>query len=313
MLGLLRGEGDSIVPDLTPQPGTAQLPALVERMCAARTPGQARRRRWDAEAAAPACDLDVVPDRPGSTHQHVKHAGDSVTARVDLRDRLAPSRSRSPTTVVRGSRRWVPVTACRDDRAGHDLRRDDLGRAPPRGRLPREGDPAARGAQMTRIRVLIVDDQALGTRWVPLDPRGQPDLDVVGEAEDGREAVEAVASSSPDVMLMDIRMPRMDGIAATAGSWPPSGAAPGAHADHVRPRRVRVPGAACRSERLPAQGALHLASWPVPSAPSPPATPCSPRIGPRHLIEDYVRRPRPLSANPTILSALTPARPRSCR
>lgn len=46
--------------------------------------------------------------------------------------------------------------------------------------------------------------------------QSQPDMDVVGEAEDGRQAVELVKEQKPDVVLMDIRMPNLDGIAATA-------------------------------------------------------------------------------------------------
>lgn len=65
------------------------------------------------------------------------------------------------------------------------------------------------------IRLLIVDDQSLirlGFRMV-LD--AEPDLDVVGEAADGVEAIAAVRALRPDVVLMDVRMPRMDGIEAT--------------------------------------------------------------------------------------------------
>jgi DNA-binding NarL/FixJ family response regulator len=74
-------------------------------------------------------------------------------------------------------------------------------------------------------RVVIADDQALlrdGFRSI-LDR--EPDLDVVAEAGDGVEALEAAARTSPDVVLMDIRMPRMDGLTATrrllAGPAPP--------------------------------------------------------------------------------------------
>jgi DNA-binding NarL/FixJ family response regulator len=65
------------------------------------------------------------------------------------------------------------------------------------------------------IRLLVVDDQALvrvGLRKI-LD--GEPDMAVVGEAEDGSRAVTAAAALRPDVVLMDVRMPGLDGIEAT--------------------------------------------------------------------------------------------------
>lgn len=66
------------------------------------------------------------------------------------------------------------------------------------------------------IRLLLADDQPLlrlGYRMV-LD--AEPDMTVVAEAGTGREAVEQVSQHAPDVVLMDVRMPEMDGIAATA-------------------------------------------------------------------------------------------------
>jgi DNA-binding NarL/FixJ family response regulator len=65
------------------------------------------------------------------------------------------------------------------------------------------------------IRVALVDDQALFRTGIRMLVASQPDLEVVGEAGDGREAVELAASARPDVILMDIRMPVMDGIEAT--------------------------------------------------------------------------------------------------
>ena len=70
---------------------------------------------------------------------------------------------------------------------------------------------------MTVIRVLLVDDQPLFRRGVRMLIDSQPDLTVVGEASDGEEAVTAATECSPDVVLMDIRMPHVDGIAGTRG------------------------------------------------------------------------------------------------
>lgn len=65
------------------------------------------------------------------------------------------------------------------------------------------------------IRVLIADDQAVVRAGLRMILEAQDDLQVVAEAEDGLEAVEAVRATLPDVALMDIRMPRLDGIEAT--------------------------------------------------------------------------------------------------
>lgn len=68
---------------------------------------------------------------------------------------------------------------------------------------------------MTEIRVLIADDQALVRAGFAKILGSEPDIAVVGEAADGSEAVQRTAQLRPDIVLMDIRMPRLDGIAAT--------------------------------------------------------------------------------------------------
>jgi len=65
------------------------------------------------------------------------------------------------------------------------------------------------------IRVALVDDQALFRAGIRMLVGSQPDLEFVGEAGNGVEAIALVAVTRPDVVLMDIRMPVMDGIAAT--------------------------------------------------------------------------------------------------
>jgi DNA-binding NarL/FixJ family response regulator len=65
------------------------------------------------------------------------------------------------------------------------------------------------------IRVLIADDQSLVRAGFRLVLENHPDLEVVGEASNGREAVHSAGRLEPDVVLMDIRMPELDGIAAT--------------------------------------------------------------------------------------------------
>jgi DNA-binding NarL/FixJ family response regulator len=65
------------------------------------------------------------------------------------------------------------------------------------------------------IRVLLVDDQPLLRSGFRMVLGAEPDLDIVGEAADGVEAVDLARRLSPDVVLMDVRMPRRDGVAAT--------------------------------------------------------------------------------------------------
>ena len=65
------------------------------------------------------------------------------------------------------------------------------------------------------IRVLLADDQALIRAGYRMILNAEPDLEVVGEAVNGRDAVHVARTTRADVVLMDIRMPEVDGIAAT--------------------------------------------------------------------------------------------------
>lgn len=65
------------------------------------------------------------------------------------------------------------------------------------------------------VRVLLVDDEALVRSGLRIIVDGEPDLEVVGEVDDGADVPAAVAATRPDVVLMDVRMPGLDGISAT--------------------------------------------------------------------------------------------------
>ncbi|MGH2662343.1 MAG: response regulator [Actinomycetota bacterium] len=89
----------------------------------------------------------------------------------------------------------------------------ETGERPGRG-LRGEGPDPAGGTDVT-IRVLIADDQALMRGGFRMILEAEEDIEVVGEAIDGRDALEQFGRFDPDVVVMDIRMPAMDGIEAT--------------------------------------------------------------------------------------------------
>jgi DNA-binding NarL/FixJ family response regulator len=155
------------------------------------------------------------------------------------------------------------------------------------------------------IRVLVADDQALVRGGFRSILETHPDIDVVGEAEDGRDALQQAATSAPDVVLMDIRMPRLDGIAATSAIL----AAPS-------PPKVLIlttfdlDDYVYQALRAGASGFL-LKSAPPRELADAIRTVASgdallaPEIT-RRLIEDYVTRPRPASRPNVAFDRLTP-------
>jgi len=154
------------------------------------------------------------------------------------------------------------------------------------------------------IRILIADDQELVRTGFRVVLDAEPDLEVVGEAADGQTALEASQALEPDVVLMDIRMPNLDGIEATrrlaAGDRSPRGLilttfdlddyvyeALRAGASGFLLKDVRASDL-CQAVRTVAAGEALL---------SPAIT--------RRLIESYTRRP-PTAAQPAALAELTP-------
>ena len=77
-------------------------------------------------------------------------------------------------------------------------------------------DKETQGTQVRLpARLVLVDDHALMRKGMKSMLLGEPDLEVIGEASDGQEALELCRSLRPDVVLMDVRMPQMDGLQAT--------------------------------------------------------------------------------------------------
>ena len=76
--------------------------------------------------------------------------------------------------------------------------------------------PAEEGSTVSEIRVVLVDDEPLLRHGLRMILEGAPGISVVGEAGNGKEGIELILAEEPDVALMDIRMPVMDGIEATA-------------------------------------------------------------------------------------------------
>ena len=155
------------------------------------------------------------------------------------------------------------------------------------------------------IRVLVADDQALVRGGFRSILETQPDIDVVGEAEDGRDAVRQAATSAPDVVLMDIRMPRLDGIAATS-----------AILAATRPPKVLIlttfdlDDYVYQALRAGASGFLLKSAPPRELADAIRTVAAgdallAPEIT-RRLIEDYVTRPRPVSRPDVGFDRLTP-------
>src|SRR5437764_11370873 len=105
------------------------------------------------------------------------------------------------------------AAGCRDARAGGGTGRSVRRRAAARWRVPRPGPSPDQERMM--IRVLLADDQALVRAGFRALLDAQEGIEVIEEANDGREAVQLAKKLRPDVILMDIRMPVLDGLAAT--------------------------------------------------------------------------------------------------
>ncbi len=156
------------------------------------------------------------------------------------------------------------------------------------------------------VRVLLADDQAMVREGLRLILDLQPDLEVVAEAGDGQAALRAAAEHHPDVVLMDIRMPVMDGLQATERLL--RGGRPGPRVlilttfgeDEYLYAAMRAGASGFLLKDSPRSALLHAVRTVAEGDAllDPVLT--------RRLIEDWVRRPPPGAGVPEALRALTP-------
>ncbi|MBM0258936.1 response regulator [Micromonospora sp. 4G55] len=222
VIGVLRAEvGGAETPE-RPQPTLADVPALI---------GECRAAGVRVSTEDLVVEPATVPAAVGRSAYRIvqegltnarKHAPGAVV-RVRLGRPAGRRADRGDPQPVAGggaARAGHPGGRHRPGghrRAGHPGRWPAGTRAGPGGRLPARRLAAVAGVtgEGAPIRVLIVDDDALVRAGLSMILGGVPDVRVVGEATDGAEVPAAVEAYAPDVVLMDIRMPRVDGLAAT--------------------------------------------------------------------------------------------------
>ena len=260
MLGLLRHPDDGADP-VEPAPGLAQLDELLDSF---RTLGLSSISRVGGVPAPLPAAVDLVAYRvvQESLTNVRKHAG-RAAAEVRLEQRPTalvitvtndgggvPARVPGGSSGHRSGEQRFRLIGMRD---GSTASAANCGpRRPP---TAASSSPRRCRSPMT-THVLIADDQALLRAGFRALIDSADDLEVVGEAATGREAMELVRAGGVDVVLMDVRMPEMDGLAATRAitADPDAGGGQGPDPHHFRARRLRLPGAALRRERVPRQG-----------------------------------------------------------
>ena len=193
-------------------PGIADLPGLVEQVRSGGLEVELDAEPGQVTPGVSTTVFRVVQEALTNVVRHsdartarvaVHRDGAVLVARVSDDGRAVPERTHGLGPRPRGP-----------DRAGAGLRRDRLLRPHGARVAGRGADPPRGGIDVTGLRVVVADDEPLVRQGMRLVLELEPGLEILGEASDGREAVELVRRHRPDLALLDVRMPGMDGIEA---------------------------------------------------------------------------------------------------